>query len=191
MIAYLKGQLLHQSDKLIVVCQGVGYGVNVSPRTLQQLQTQSEAELFIYTHVREESFELFGFLSREEQSLFELLLGVSGVGPRTALQITSIAPTQIVSAVQNADISTFSSVPRVGKKLAQKIIIELRGKLGSLKELDLQPLTAQLQEVKEALVQLGFREAEIEHVLAQLPIPEESSASAIIKTALKHLTVKP
>jgi holliday junction DNA helicase RuvA len=191
MIAYLKGQLLHQSDRLIVICHGVGYGVHISPRIQQQLQTQTEAELFIYTHVREDILELFGFLSREEQSLFELLLGVSGVGPKTALQIMSFSPTQIVTAVQNADVSTFSSVPRVGKKLAQKIIIELRGKLGSLKELDLQPLTPQLQEVKEALVQLGFREADIDQILPQLPMTEETTAGAAIKIALKHLTPKP
>jgi Holliday junction DNA helicase RuvA len=187
MIAYLKGTLLHQTDKVIVICNGVGYGVFVSPRILQQLQGVDEAELYIHTHVREEALDLFGFLSRDEQSLFELLISVSGVGPKTALQISNYSPQEIISAVQNAETTLFSSVPRVGKKLAQKIIIELRGKLGALKELDLEPLAPQLQEVKEALLQLGFRETDVDQVLPQLEINEKTTTSSAIKLALQHL----
>jgi holliday junction DNA helicase RuvA len=189
MIAYLQGKVRHQPEGIIVLCHGVGYGVHVSARTAQNLVDGQEVELFIYTHVREEALELFGFVHREEQSLFQLLLDVSGVGPKTALQIINFAPTEIINAVQQADTGFFSQVPRVGKKLAQKIIIELRSKLGALKELDLQPLSPWLQEVKEALLQLGFPERDIEHVLPKLGT-EEMSTSAAIKTALNLLQPK-
>lgn len=186
MIAYLKGQAVRQPNGLIVICQGVGYGVNVPERVYQLVGEDGQIELFVHTHVREEALELFGFANREEQSVFELLLDVSGVGPKTALQMLNFSPQEIVNAVQQADIGFFSQVPRVGKKLAQKIIIELRGKLGSLKDLDLQPLSSQHQEVKEALLQLGFAERDIDKVLPQLDI-EGLNTAAAIKQALPQL----
>ncbi len=187
MIAYLKGQAIHQLDSLIVVCQGVGYGVKVPDRVHQLVGEDGQIELFIHTHVREDALELYGFASREEQSLFELLLDVSGVGPKTAVQILNFSSAEIVNAVQQADTSFFSKVPRVGKKLAQKIIIELRSKLGALRELDLQPLSPQHQEVKEALLQLGFAELQIDRVIPQLEL-ESKTTSAGLKEALAHLT---
>ncbi|MBW7956238.1 Holliday junction branch migration protein RuvA [Patescibacteria group bacterium] len=187
MIAYLKGQALRQPAGLIVVCGGVGYGVNIPERHYQLVGEDGQVELFIHTHVKEDALELFGFANREEQSVFELLLDVSGVGPKTALQILNFTPSEIVNAVQQAEIGFFSQVPRVGKKLAQKIIIELRGKLGALKDIDLQPLSAQHQEAKEALLQLGFAERDVDKVLPQLEV-ENKTTAAILKEALPHLT---
>jgi len=187
MISYLKGQAVRAPKGLIVVCHGVGYGVQIPERVHERVDADGLIELFIHTHVREDALELFGFGTREDQSVFELLIDVSGVGPRTALQILNLPPAEIVNAVQQADISFFSQVPRVGKKLAQKIIIELRSKLGSLKELDLQPLSTQHQEVKDALLQLGFAERDIDKVMPELNI-ENSTASAAIKAALPRLS---
>ncbi|MBW7943814.1 Holliday junction branch migration protein RuvA [Patescibacteria group bacterium] len=187
MISYLKGQAVRQPQGLIVICHGVGYGVQIPERVYEHVDSDGQIELFVHTHVREDALELFGFANKEEQSVFELLLDVSGVGPKTALQILNFSPSEIVTAVQQADIGFFSQVPRVGKKLAQKIIIELRSKLGSLKDLDLQPLSQQHQEVKEALLQLGFAERDIDKVLPQLDIENQTTAAAI-KAALPQLT---
>jgi len=189
MIAYLKGKILHQLDRVIVIVHDVGYGVHVSASVLQKLPQDSEAELFIYTHVKEEALELYGFLGPEEQLVFQLLLDVSGVGPKTALQISNYSPSEIISAVQNAETGFFSQIPRIGKKLAQKIIIDLRSKLGALKELDLQPLAPHVQEVKEALLQLGFHERDIETVLPKLG-DEVLSTPAALRIALHHLQPK-
>lgn len=187
MIAYLKGQAHWTNNGLLVICGGVGYGVQVPDRVRQLVAADGSIELFVHTHVREEALELFGFAQADEQAVFELLLAVSGVGPKTALQLLNFSPNQIVTAVQQADTGFFSQVPRVGKKLAQKIIIELRGKLGALKDLDLQPLSAQHQEVKDALLQLGFGEREVDQLLPQLDLEGKSTAAAI-KLALPYLT---
>src|SRR5258708_6371808 len=147
MISYLMGKPVFEKDFVTILVGGVGYAVRVTDDCRQSLQGREEAELFIYTHVREEALELYGFAQRSERDLFLLLLGVSGVGPKTALGILHFQPNQIITAVQNAEVSLFTSVPRVGKKLAQKIIIDLRSKLGALKELDLGPLSGERQEV--------------------------------------------
>lgn len=187
MISYLKGQSVRTPKGIIVICHGVGYGVQIPERVHNLVDADGQIELFVHTHVREDALELFGFGNREEQSVFELLIDVSGVGPKTALQILNFAPNEIVNAVQQADIGFFSQVPRVGKKLAQKIIIELRSKLGSLKDLDLQPLSSQHQEVKDALLQLGFAEREIDKVLPDLDV-ENLTPAAAIKAALPRLS---
>lgn len=144
-----------------------------------------EVELFIYTHVREDILELYGFNSTEEKRLFLLLLDVSGVGPRTALAITERSPQEIISAVQQADSKFFSSIPRVGKKVAQKIIIDLKSKLGSLKELDLGPTTSQEQEIVTALASLGFAE---EDVLDQLRTEDFSAVT--LEESIKRIIQK-
>lgn len=187
MISYLKGQAVRAPKGLIVICHGVGYGVQIPERVHEKVDADGQIELFIHTHVREDALELFGFGSRDDQSVFELLIDVSGVGPRTALQILNFPPNDIVNAVQQADIGFFSQVPRVGKKLAQKIIIELRSKLGSLKELDLQPLSPLHQEVKDALLQLGFAERDIDKVLPDVDV-ENITTAAAIKAALPKLS---
>ena len=146
---------------LIVDVNGVGYGVLANAGTLQTAGSLDEISLNIYTHVREDRIELYGFSSPQEQMLFELLISVSGVGPKTALAITEKGSQALVEAIQQADVRFFTKVPRVGKKSAQKIIIELKSKLGGLKDLDLKPLAGKNQDVSEALQSLGFAEEEI------------------------------
>lgn len=187
MIAYLQGSPKVIGHNLLVVANGVGYGVKVAPKTLSNLTGQTEVELYIYTHVKEDKLELFGFATPQEKETFELLLSVSGVGPATALGLVAAGSTQLITAVQNAQVSFFTALPRVGKKLAQKIIIELRGKLGELKTLDLEPKSAAQLELIEALIGLGFEENRVNEVVTDLDL-EKVDLAAALKMAMKELT---
>lgn len=190
MIAYLLGRPLIQGTSLIMVVQGVGYGVVVGGKTLNTLATKEEAELWIYTHVREEALDLYGFLKPEDKSIFQILLSVSGVGPRTAMGVIEGGAEAIINAVQTANVGFFSSVPRVGKKLAQKIIIELKPKLGSLQDLNLGPQNQQEADVIDALVVLGFAEHDVQGAIQGLDFSGEVPANQLIKQAIKLLGAK-
>jgi holliday junction DNA helicase RuvA len=187
MIGFLSGTIQKTNTYLIVqTTGGVGYKVEVSPSLLTTTQEGEESSLYIYTHVKEDALKLFGFKSQKDLSLFELVLSVSGVGPKTALAIIDTGAERLVTAVQNADVAFFSAVPRVGKKLAQKIIIELKSKLGGLKDLDLSPLSQTEQDVMDGLLGLGFVETNIQEVLKTLDT--KKSVETILKQAVKKLS---
>ncbi len=188
MIGYLKGQPKILGDQLLIVVSGVGYTVQVPARLLTEFAVMTEVELYIYTHVREDALELFGFNSPQDKQMFELLLSVSGVGPKTALGIMEYGTQTISEAVQDANVSVFSSVPRVGKKLAQKIIIDLKTKLGSVRELNLGPSSAQEQEVTQALEALGFSSTDIYKAVQGLDMSGSSATGDLLKQAMKNLT---
>lgn len=187
MISLLTGQPLIDNNHLILDVQGVGYGVEVNPQLLAKLAHQAQVRLYIHTHVREDQLKLFGFETAAEKELFELMLSVSGVGPSTALNLVALGSNQLIEAVQNAQIAVFTSIPRVGKKLAQKIIIDLKGKLGEIKQLDLGPISAQEESLTEALVTLGFGEDQIHQVLSELDL-ETITDDQALKQAIKKLS---
>jgi Holliday junction DNA helicase RuvA len=186
MISYLVGKPILEKDFVTVLVNGVGYGIRLTQKSMAEVLQLSEAEFFIYTHVKEDALELFGFVTREDRELFLLLISVSGVGPKTALSILNCGGTQIIQAVQQADVKFFASVPRVGKKVAQKIIIDLRTKLGALKELHLAPMSVQYQEVVVALQSLGFDETVIIPILEKIDI-ESLPIETTITLAMKEL----
>ncbi len=170
MLSYLSGQPILEDHDLTILVNGVGYEVKVGEKIkqeLSQLTTQS-SQLYIHTHVREDRIELYGFDTIEAKKLFRLFLNISGVGPQTALSIVDHQPSAIIDAVQNANTHFFSSIPRIGKKMAQKIIIELRSKLGEIKSLDLTPETQMQTEIREALTTLGFDDASISKALEEI-----------------------
>ncbi len=187
MIAFLSGQPKIINDKLIVIVNGVGYGVTVGAKTFAATVQQPQVELFVHTHVREDVLELFGFVNQADKELFELMLSVSGVGPRTAVHIVDLGAERMIKAVQTADVSLFTSVPRVGKKLAQKIIIELKSKLGSIQDLNLGPRNQVEQDVVDALTTLGFSDTDIQRGLTGLDMAEEADVSALVKQAIKGI----
>ena len=188
MIGFLSGTPLIIQDKILVKTGGVGYEVAVGVNTMTQIGLTSTVELFIHTHVKEDAFELYGFLTLDERKLFRLLLSVSGVGPKTALAIANTGSDAIRVAVQQADVAFFTAVPRVGKKLAQKIIIELKSKLGSLTELQLNSPVGIEQDALAALTSLGFDEQIVLRQLQSLPPTDEpESAEMLIKRVLKLL----
>jgi Holliday junction DNA helicase RuvA len=175
------------TEAVLLDVQGVGYEVLVSSRHAGQLNLKqgSEVRVSIYTHVKEDALQLFGFASEQERELFVQLLSVSGVGPRTALSVLDKGSGEVVSAIQNSDVAFFQGVPRLGKKTAQKIIVDLQSKLGKIHDLALGPVSSTLREVQDALVGMGFAEANVREAL--LGLDEELDVAEALKQALKKL----
>ena len=186
MIAYLSGKPLVGETFTAVLCNGVGYGVNITAGTKQKMIGSEQIDLFIYSHIKEDAFDLYGFLTEAEKALFLKLIDVDGVGPKTALGIMDRGVTEIIHAVREADVSFFQGVPRVGKKSAQKIIIELKSKLGG-EDLTLTEPQGKAKEVIEALTSLGFGESESQKVVAAMDI-EPMRIEDAVKESIKKLT---
>ncbi len=189
MIASLKGTVsLLDTPHIIVEVGGVGYKVLLSNTVLSTVTTGMEIKLFIYTHVREDLLDLYGFLHFSDLKLFEKLLGVSGIGPKTAIGIFALGTSSaIISAIVSGDISFFTGVPRLGKKNAQKIIIDLKSKLGSSADLDLSDGSFEKNnEVVSALKHFGFTTREVQEAL-QKTKKEGQTVEEKIKLALKYL----
>jgi len=135
MIAFLRGRILDkQPNRIIVDVQGVGYEVHVPLSTYYDVGDEgTETALRVHTHVREESLQLYGFLTTLEQQLFERLIAISGIGPKLAISVLSgIEPGELVSAVQRADVARLTGIPGIGRKTAERIVLELKDRLAQL-----------------------------------------------------------
>ncbi len=184
MIALLTGQPQRLADRLILLVNGVGYAVFVGPHLLAEAITQDVLTLYIHTYVKEDRLELYGLKTPAELQLFEQVLSVSGVGPKMASALIDAGASQLIEAIQQADLSFFTAVPRVGKKLGQKIIIELKSKLGGLRELDLGPISSKQADVVATLQALGFGDQAIHAAVRQLDI-ENMTLEAAVKAGIK------
>lgn len=189
MIGFLNGKIeLLKRPFAIINVNGVGYKVLVSENFYSKLTKDQVLKIFTYTYVREDALELFGFPEIDDLILFESLITVSGIGPKTALNIFSFGERkEIVEAIVKGDVSFFTSVPRLGTKNAQKIIIELKSKMGSSENLDLSGKDIQENaEVVEALKNFGFSVKEAQKVLREIKTPGLSPEEKI-RIALKNL----
>jgi Holliday junction DNA helicase RuvA len=162
MIAHLRGRLFSkQPGQAIVDAGGVGYDVTISVPTFTALPREgAEVALFIHTHVREDALSLFGFMDRNEKRLFERLITVSGVGPKLAVTILSgLDPERTVAAIRGQDHATLTLIPGVGKKLAERLVVELKEKLEDLAVATpaRQPAGPAADDVLSALVNLGYQ----------------------------------
>lgn len=189
MIGFLKGHALFRDDPYIYVdVNGVGYKV-LATREVLTASADSARELFIYTytHVREDALELFGFMHVEDLKLFEKFIGISGIGPKTAVQIFSVGKRgEIIDAIVSGNVNYFTAVPRLGKKNAQKIILELKGKfVKGTDDLSFMDTGDGNDEVIAALKTMGFGIPEINAVLKS--VPKEKSVEEKIKFALRNL----
>jgi Holliday junction DNA helicase RuvA len=186
MIGFLKGEV-HSIDNtaLIVMTGGVGYKVTVPLSIATGVVEQASISLFIYTHVREDQLSLFGFSSKEELFLFEKLISVSGIGPKSALAMLSVhSPASLAEAIESSNSETLSHTPGVGKKTAEKIILELKGKVTHL----LNGTTADSTlEVRLALEALGYSTKEIHSALKELKDVDTKTTSILIREALSLL----
>lgn len=170
---------------LIVNVGGVGYKVSVPAHVAASVNTTAAATFFIHTHVREDALELFGFPTANELSLFELLLSVSGIGPKTALLVVDRGVEAVVKAVLDGDVEFFTTIPRLGKKNAQKIIIELKNKLGSTRDLDLSAeADSETRQLMDALLSMGFVRSEIADVITRVE-PAYKTMEQKIRRALQ------
>lgn len=188
MIGILSGKLILKDLQTIILdVNGVGYKILASSQAHASSSIGDSLTLFIHTHVREDALDLFGFPTQQDLKVFELLISVNGIGPKTAMGVFTIgSKEEILGAIRKADVGFFTGVPRLGKKNAQKIIIELKNKLGSGEELDLSERSEEEQDVVTALVGMGFSEREAR--MAVKGIGEQGrSASEKIRLALKQL----
>lgn len=187
MISLLQGKIHDiRGNILTLLVGGVGYQVHISAYTAGKLSSATEATLYIHTHVREETLQLFGFLELEELEMFELLISISGIGPKVGLSILAIAdPKTIRTAIVNKDPSILTSVSGVGKKTAERVIVELQNKVS---EVDIHDLDTALgdKEALEALTALGYSAGQARDVLKALP-KEETDISTRIRMALQRL----
>ncbi len=174
MIAHIRGRLLAKHpNQAIVETSGVGYDITISIPTFSDLPgVGSEVALHIHTHVREDLIALYGFLKPAEKQLFEKLITVSGIGPKLAITILSgMAADEMVGAIRGNDIARLTRIPGIGKKTAERMVLELRDKLppAGVGEVPAVPvMTAMEEDVLSALVNLGYQRAAAERALASV-----------------------
>jgi Holliday junction DNA helicase RuvA len=186
MIGKITGQIVHRGDRfLIVETGGVGYKLFVSPETLTSAGTAGPTSFWTYLAVRENALDLFGFLHKEDLDFFELLLSVPGIGPKSAQAILSLAPPETLTrAIAAGDSSYLTKVSGIGKKNAEKIIVELRDKIGTLESGD---GLREEGEAIEALQSLGYSLREAREALKRVG-PSVSDTGDKVKAALKFLS---
>lgn len=191
MIAHLRGKLISKHpNQAIVEAAGVGYEVNISIPTFSGLPgLGSDVALFIYTHVREDALALFGFLRSEDKQLFEKLLSVSGIGPKLAITILSGMPADtMVAAIKGNNLAALTRIPGIGKKTAERLVLELRDKLDSFTTQETIATASPVEEdVISALVNLGYQRGMVEKTLAHMGKGSEDSFDALFRKSLAAL----
>lgn len=190
MISYLRGTVIDvEGESLILSNQGVGYEVFTSAQHIDETLTGENLELWIYTHVREDQFSLFGFRSKAEKQLFMSLIKVNGIGPKVAIRILGAAPLpMILQMIDNGDAAGLAKLPKVGKKTAETIILELRGKLVQLEAEKQKKAFAARGEIVSALVNLGFKSVEVEAVVSGMAVDTDLQSG--VRQGLQMLTVE-
>jgi holliday junction DNA helicase RuvA len=189
-IGFLEGTLAGKSvDGCLMNVGGVGYRLTCSTTTMAALPPDGHScHLWTHVHVREDILALFGFESESEQRMFEALLGVGGVGPKVAIQVCSaFSAESFRRALVAEDASSIASVPGIGKKTAERILLELRDKLGT-PELDVGTGTGDvLMKARSALENLGYSSGEVRAALSQIDDTADATVEEVIKTALQAL----
>lgn len=197
MLYYVSGKVAVLEPGLAVIdCGGVGYGCRVTAYTAAQLKLDKAARLYITESIREDAFDLYGFISREEQRCYELLTSVNGVGPKAAMSILASGPQNFTLAVMTGDEKLLTAAQGVGKKLAQRIILELKDKMGGATELDFSagPAAAVPAQsggialAQAALQELGYSPAEIAAALKGAD--PKASTEELVRYALRAMVMK-
>ncbi|MBJ6726918.1 Holliday junction branch migration protein RuvA [Geomesophilobacter sediminis] len=197
MIALLTGKLAHKSpDYIIVDVNGVGYRVQIPFSTYYVLPAEgTTVSLQIYTSVKEDAINLYGFTTPEEKELFQLLIGVSGVGPKLANSILSnSAPEELSQSLVRGDIARLSAIPGIGKKTAERLVLELKEKVKKLSIAPSEQAAAPApsddvmrDDVVSALINLGYKESVVQKAVAEISFAKETTVEAALKQALKIL----
>jgi len=197
MLYYVSGQVTVLEPGLAVIdCNGVGYGCRVTAYTAAQLKLNQPAKLYITEAIREDAYDIYGFIDREEQRCYDLLTSVNGVGPKAALAILSAGPQNFTLAVMTGDEKLLTAAQGVGKKIAQRIILELKDKMGgSATELDFSgpavsaPVAGNNTALANAALQeLGYSPAEIAAALKG--VDPNASTEEMVRHALRAMVMK-
>ncbi|MBE6960186.1 MAG: Holliday junction branch migration protein RuvA [Ruminococcaceae bacterium] len=198
MLYYVSGPVAVLEPGLAVIdCGGVGYGCRVTAYTAAQLKLNQPAKLYITESIREDAFDLYGFISREEQRCYELLTSVTGVGPKAAISILSAGPQNFTLAVMTGDEKLLTAAQGIGKKIAQRIILELKDKIGGGSvELDFSAGAAPVVPANQgnaalaqaALQELGYSPAEIHTALKG--VDPNASTEEMVRHALRAMVMK-
>jgi Holliday junction DNA helicase RuvA len=193
MITYLHGILTKKTPTEIVVdVQGIGYAVNISLSTYEQLPNlNTELHILTYHHIREDAQSLYGFMTENEREMFKLLISVSGIGPRMAQTILSgIGPDELIRTISHSALSALTTIPGVGKKTAERLIVELKDKVtkieGTEKIIDLPTSSSSIRgEAMTALISLGFTREKAEHSLRSV-LNEVNGKSISVEELIKR-----
>ena len=195
MIAKLSGTLAHKTPgEVIVDVGGVGYQLFISLGVFYRLpEIGRSVSLFVHTHLREDALQLYGFLDNEEKRVFHMLYGVAGIGPKLAISILSGIPSgDLVRALRGGDQLRLVSIPGVGKKLAERMIVELKDKLEALPTVDpmagLDGSSELMRDAVSALVNLGYRRGDSERTVRDVVRGEEGDLEGVLKEALRRLS---
>ena len=191
MIGYLTGKIISaKPTQILLDVSGVGYEIRISINTFENISGKETVSLFIHTNVKEDSITLFGFYSEAEKEMFELLISISGVGPKSALSLLSgISTDDLKQAIITSNVERMIAVPGIGRKTAERLILELKNKVRDIKDEGITPAKPSLQkEAWGALTTLGYNlassEKAVNKILAELP---DSSLEELIKKSLKEL----
>lgn len=201
MIAYIKGLLVQSSPSFVVIeTAGIGYKIFIPVSLFSKLPQLQETTLLHTSFViRELSHTLYGFLTFQDRDLFEALMGVTGIGPKTALSLIGyLQGHELYNAISNHDITTISKVPGIGKKTAERLIIEMRDKISSIVTIDpsdfavhqqSDPRAQQISDAMGALINLGYNQITAQKAIKKTlkDLPESIGLSELITAALKHL----
>ena len=196
MIYYVSGEVtVLEPDLAVVDCGGVGYGCRITAYTAAQLKLKQPARLYISESIREDAYDLYGFIDKEEKRCYELLTSVTGVGPKAAIAILSAGPQNFTLAVMTGDEKLLTAAQGVGKKLAQRIILELKDKIGGgTVELDFSspvavaPAGGNTGMATAALQELGYSPAEIHNALKG--VDPNATTEEMIRHALRAMVMK-
>lgn len=196
MIEYIKGDIVEITPAMVVLdCNGMGYGINISLNTYSAIQNQANTKLYIYEAIREDAYVLYGFFTKQERELFLLLISVSGIGGNTARMILSaLSPTELCGVISSGNDKLLKTVKGIGLKTAQRIIVDLKDKIATsgMETVSSEMFAASNSEIHDeavaALTMLGFAQAASQKVVVAI-LKEEPSAPVekVIKLALKRL----
>ena len=190
MIGSLRGVVLERGLDGVVLLEvsGVGYLVNVTQRALAELEPGTPAFVYVHHHIREDAQTLYGFATREERATFQVLIATHGVGPALAMAVLAThPPAALVDIVASVDVAALTLVPGVGRKTAERLLVELKNRLAVpvLDPVGAAPGTSAIADVREALAGLGYGSDEIREALRELPA--DGDAASLLRDALKQL----
>lgn len=192
MIGYLTGKIISlKPTRILLDVNGVGYAVNISINTFENISELTTVSLFVYTSVKEDSITLYGFFTEPEKQMFELLISVTGIGPKLALSILSgIQTDDLKDAILRGDISRIVAVPGIGRKTGERLVLELRNKVDQVSEEGIKEYSLNLKkEAVSALTTLGYNAKTADKVIRDILVDDPNiSLEELIKKALSSLS---